>query len=175
MKKITIIGAILALGLIAFSGCNSATKDIKVTSQTSEMVNLKGYKTFAWLAVANVLVDKHEQYKSRDFSVNDFINTNIEKELLLAKKVKTSQNPDFLVSFIIGADMDAVKEKVNDEGKEYLKNVPKAALVVLLMDTKTQKLIWAGTAEAEINKENSDEEAKVRLTYAVQKMFSNFE
>ena len=83
-------------------------------------------------------------------------------------------NPDFLVTYIFGADMDAVKSKLDDEGKEILNNVPQAALIAMCMDAKTLKVIWASSAEADIKKDSSDEESKERIEYAVEEMFSDF-
>ncbi len=173
MKKI-VLSALLAAGLVTMSGCSAMTKDIKVMSETSSKVNLSGYKTFSWLPVANILVDEKSQYKGRGYDINDYIESQITKVLLNSDRTMEQANPDFLVTYIFGADMDAVKAKLDDEGKEILNNVPQAALVTMCMDAKTLKVIWAASAEADIKKDSSDEESKERIEYAVEEMFSDF-
>jgi len=173
MKNI-ILSAVLAASLLTMSACSSANQNIKVASQTSPKVNLEGYKTFAWLPIANVLIDEKAQFKGRGYSVNDYMESQINKALLNANKTLDSEKPDFAVSYILGVDMDAMKEKLDDEGKKYLENVSEAAIVVVLMDTQTQKVIWAGSAETNLHQEVSDEESKKRIDYAIEKMFSDF-
>jgi hypothetical protein len=173
MKKI-ILSAILAAGLVTMSGCVSSTKDIKVSSKTSPKVNLEGYKTFAWLPVATLLKDESQQYKARGYNVNDYMESQINKALLNAGKTLSQENPDFVVTYIFGADMDAMKEKLDDEGKAIVSNVPKVGIVALCFDAKTLKVIWAASAEANVQKDATDEVSKKRIDYAVEKMFSDF-
>jgi hypothetical protein len=173
MKKI-VLSALLATGLMTMSGCSVATSDIEVSSKTSPKVNLEGYKTFAWLPVANVLMDQNMQYEGRGYDVNDYMESQINKALLNADKTVSQDNPDFLVTYVLGADMDAMKERVDDEGKKILENIPQAAIVALCLDAKTLKVIWAGSAEADIKNKATDEETQARIRYAVEKMFSAF-
>ena len=173
MKNI-ILSAVLAASLLTLSGCGSTTKDIKVASKTSSKVNLEGYKTYAWLPIANVLIDEKAEFKGRGYSVNDYIESQINKSLLNSERTLDKENPDFVVSYILGVDMDAMKEKLDEEGKKYLENVSEAAIVIVLMDTQTQKVIWAGSAETNLHQEVSDEESKKRIKYAIEKMFSDF-
>jgi len=173
MKKI-VLSTLLAVGLVTMSGCGTTTKDIKVASKTSPKVNLSGYKTFAWLPVATILMDKEKTYEGRGFDVNDYMESKINKELLNADKTVSQTNPDFLVTYIFGADMDAMKEKVDDEGKEILKNIPQVGIVAMCLDAKTLKVIWVASAEADVQKGSTDEASKARIDYAVSKMFSNF-
>jgi hypothetical protein len=173
MKKI-VLSAFLAIGLLTMSGCLSATKDIKVVSKTSEKVNLDGYKTYAWLPISNIIIDEKDQFKGRGYSVNDYMQSKINKALLNADKTLNREDPDFVVSYIMGVDMDAIKEKLDKDGKEQFENVSEAALIVILIDTQTQKVIWAGSAEAELKQETSDEESKARIDYSIEKMFADF-
>ena len=173
MKKI-VLSAFLAIGLLTMSGCMSGYKDIKVQSKTSPKVNLEAYKTYTWLAIANILVDEKAQFKGRGYSVNDYIQSHINKELLNSGKTVEKESPDFVVSYILGVDMDAMKEKLDDAGKKQLENVSQAAIIVMLMDTDTQKVIWLGSAEADIKQAVSDEESKARIAYAIKKMFADF-
>jgi len=172
MKLIAYV--LLVIGLFTFSGCNSTTKDIQVEAHTAEKVNLDGYKRYGWLAAANIIIDDNAQYKGRNFSVNAFIQSKISKELLTANKIEDDSNPDFYVSYVVGVNMDALKAKVDDKGKEYLENIPKTALAVLLIDANTQEIIWAASAEAQTKKEHTDKESQERISFAIEKMFKNF-
>ena len=64
------------------------------------------------------------------------------------------------------------------KGKDFrtVQNVPKAALAVLLIDSKSDEIVWMSRAIGEV-KYNGKDDAKglKRLQYAIEKMFSNFQ
>ena len=172
MKKV-LLAVAFALATLAFNGCTE-TSDIKVASQKSSKVDLSGFKSYEWFISAQVLVDEKSEYKGRGYDVDTYVQNAITKQLVKNGKVEKNTDPDFLVSYVSGVDMDHVQEKLDDEGKAHLKTIPEAAIAVLLIDAHNGKLIWMGVAEGEFLKKLSDEESMKRIDYAVKKMFSDF-
>jgi len=89
----------------------------------------------------------------------------------LAKKGKTpvSKDPDFFVAYLGGADMDAVKSKLDKNGKERIERSPEAALVLMLIDADSGSIIWMSTAEGDA-KGGSTDDVKKRLDFAIKEM-----
>jgi len=161
----------LTLSSLLLSACHS---DIEVQTKVSTKVNLDGYKTYKWLVTENVLFDTDKQYKMRDYNVTSYIKSEISKQLTMLEKKETTSKPDFLVSYFAGLNMDALKEKLNEQGKRFVESVPKAAIAVLLIDTKTKRIIYATSAQAQSEVKHSDEESKKRISYAIDAMFKSF-
>ena len=95
----------------------------------------------------------------------------ISRELRKLGKSETRVNPDMLVAYALGVDMAMMKFKEDPENKvSVLENVPEGALVVALMDSKTEIVTWAAVAVGEIQG-NDQKIAKLRLNYVVTEMF----
>jgi hypothetical protein len=118
-----------------------------------------------------MLNDPEGAWKPPAFDANAEI-VYLVNEVLRARGMReTSDNPDMLVAFAAGADMEALKLKQNPETRiTNLENVPQAGLVVVLIDPQTEFVTWVGVATGEIR--NLDEaSSKKRLEYAVKNMF----
>jgi len=172
MKKV-LLAVAFVLATLSFNGCTE-TSDIKVKSEKSSKVDLKGYKSYEWFIAAQLLVDEDNKYKARGYDVDMYVQKAITKQLAEKGKVEDQTNPDFLVSYVSGVDMDRAKEKVDEDGKAYLETIPEAAIAVLVIDSHNGQLIWASVAEGEFQKDLSDEESMKRIDYAIKKMFSDF-
>ena len=99
----------------------------------------------------------------------------ITKELVNMDRVETEGEADFLISYVLGVNMDALKDKVDDNGKEYLDNVPQAGAAIVMINPVSKRVIWVASAEAQVDVNLSDEEAKERISYAIEEMFEEFE
>lgn len=67
--------------------------------------------------------------------------------------------------------MDALSLKEDPDSKmEILTNVPQGGLVLVLIDSDTGVVIWAGVVAAEVQKKADAKTAKARLNYAVTKL-----
>jgi ABC-type nitrate/sulfonate/bicarbonate transport system substrate-binding protein len=85
---------------------------------------------------------------------------------------EVAANPDVLVGFAAGIDMATLEIKENPDNKmQTLENVPKGALVVMLVDPKTRQPVWVGEALANVQKKLPSKDVKARLKYAVKEMF----
>ena len=84
---------------------------------------------------------------------------------------ETSDNPDMLVAYALGADMAALQLKEDPKTKiQTLENVPQAGIVVALVDAQSGFVIWAGVATGDL-KNVDTKTAKERLDYVVKTMF----
>jgi len=160
---------ITVLVIAGVTGCVS-TSDIQVEQAQSEKVNLDGYKTYQFIADSGILQDKKDP-AGKKLDVTAEIEDMINKELAKKGKVPVSKNPDFFVAYMGGSDMDAVKSKLDKNGKEIIEKSPEAALVLMLVDADTGSIIWMSTAEGEV-KGGSAEDIKKRLDYTIKKMFN---
>jgi len=160
--------ALAALMIAGLTGCVS-TSDIQVQKAQSEKVNLEGYKTYQFIEDSGIVEDTKGTKVSKNMNVSNEIEHMINSELAKKGKTPVSENPDFYVAYLGGADMDAVKSKLDKHGKKTIERSPEAALVLMLIDADSGSIIWMSTAEAEV-KGGSADEVKKRLDYTVRKM-----
>ena len=165
--------ALLAAFFLLLSGCASTTKDIVVDSAKDPKVNLSGYKSYAWLGAAKFLNDPSGNWEPPQFDLAGDIKYLVDREMKKRGIVLVEPaEADLAVAFFVGVDMDAQKLKKDPDTKvEMLKNIPKGALVVALVDVSTGFVVWIGKATAEIQQGASTELAQERLDYAISKMF----
>lgn len=172
MKKLYF--PILSLCMLMLSACASITSDIRVEVDVDPRVNMSGYKTFAWLGAASVINDPSGLWEPPGFDADAEIQFLIDKELRGKGLTELNSNPDLMVGFALGVDMDALKLVQDGENDlEVLVNVPKAALIVAIIDSRTEHVVWAGKALADVQQEFEDEESKKRLAYAVSSMLKS--
>ena len=159
--------------LLLVTGCaTSVTKDISVDTDSDPKTNFSGYKSYAWLGSATIVYDAEGKWEPPSFDADAEIKFLIDRELRKRGMVEDSLNPDMIVIFAAGVDMDVMQYKIDPESEiDLLENVPLGALSVVLVDADTEIVIWAGLATAEIQEEPSSEVVKKRLDYAVTEMF----
>ncbi len=159
-------GMVVGLMIVGFTGCVS-TNDIQVESATSEKVDLKGYKTYQ--IVEGSGVDDESKKSSHDMDAE--LHRIISNVLGEKGKVPVTKNPDFYVAYVAGTDMDALEVKIDDAGQETMKEVSASAMILILIDAHTGKIIGVSTAEGEA-KNLPLADRKKRLEYAIKKMFN---
>jgi hypothetical protein len=127
------------------SGCASVpTKDIQVDAQADPKASFTGYRTYAWLGSAAIVNDAYGQWEPPAF------------------------DPDLIVAFATGVNMDALGLKVDPETKmDMLSNVPQGGLLIVLLDSDSGFVVWVGVATAEIQESPDAQTVKARLDYAV--------
>ena len=161
--------------IMLFSGCASTpTKDIVISAQADAKANLSGYKTYAWLGSAAIVNDSLGQWEPPAFDADAEIKYLIDRELRKRGMSQSSPfvDPDVIVVFAAGIDMNALELRVGTESKiDILANVPQGGLVVVLVDGQSGFVIWAGAATAEIQESPSAKTVKARLDYAVTQLF----
>jgi hypothetical protein len=166
----------LATLMVFVGGCaSSVTKDIMVETDSDPKANLSGYTSYTWLAAAAIVFDDEGQWEPPQFDADAEIKFFIDRELRGHGMTEDSVNPDLLVAYAAGIDMDTMEIKIDPEsGLESFENAPMGALTVILIDADTGLAIWAGVATADIQENPTPETTKRRLDYAVSKMFSDY-
>ena len=165
----------IATLLVFISGCasTSVTKDIMIETDVDPKANLSGYKSYTWLGAAAILFDEQGQWKAPQFNVGTEIKFLVDRELRAAGMSEDAVNPDLVVAYSVGIDMDSMEIKTDPENDlEVLKNIPQGGLTVILVDAQTGLAVWAGVARAELQDTPTIETSKKRLDYAVSEMFS---
>jgi len=164
----------IATLLVFLSGCATTdTKDIMVDTEVDPKANLGGYKSYAWLGSAAIVFDEKGQWEPPQFDADAEIKFLIDRELRAHGMSEDSVNPDLIIAYAAGIDMDSMEIKTDPENElEVLANVPVGALTIIMVDADTGLAVWAGVATAEIQENPTPETTKKRLDYAVSKMFS---
>jgi len=170
MNKCQILSLFIAVLLV---GCASApTKDIAVRAVADPKVDFSGYKSYVWLGAASIVNDPLGQWEAPDFDADAEIKYLIDRELRKRDMTQNSLDPDLIVAFAAGIDMDALGLKVNPETKmKTLENVPQGGLLIALVDSKTGFVIWTGQAKAELMDQPDTDTVKARLDHAVTQLF----
>jgi hypothetical protein len=185
MKKITqllvVVLALFAMGCesMGVMGGDPDTKDITVSAQTDEKANMSGYKTYSWIAVGAVLNDPDGKWQPPGFKAGDEIKNLIDDKMKDKGYTLKGTGADLGVAYFLGLDMDARKFKMNPETKmKEMKDVAKAALVVVLVDMRTGFIVWMGEASRSAEKTASGENVvddnetiRKRINYAISGMF----
>lgn len=153
------------------SACSTVpTDDIKVGAEVNDKVKMSGYKTYSWLGSAAIINDPAGQWEPLSFDADAEITFLLDRELRKRGMSENSSDPDLFVAYAAGIDMAALGVKEDPKSNIHIiENTPKGGLVVLLIDSETGFVIWAGTTTADV-KYNDAKTIKARLDYAVTKM-----
>ncbi|QDP00820.1 DUF4136 domain-containing protein [Thalassotalea sp. PS06] len=166
---------LIVVALIGLAGCSSINDDIEIISDVDPKVDFIGYETYAWMGSAVVAFDEQGQWEPPGFDADKEVKFYIDRELRAREMSEDSYNPDMLVTYVAGVDMDHIEEiDTNDSNLPSLANVPKAALVVVFFDAQTGQPIWYGAAEGDVQEDKTVMETKERLDYAVSKIMDEF-
>lgn len=168
---------LLVLFTAMFLGACSTTptKDIEVRSETRPGTNLADYKSFTWVASAEIVNDPHGNWEPEGFDADAEVRFLLIQELRAKGLVESNKNPDLLLIFAAGVDMENLElSKDPDTELRSLKEAPKGALIVALVDAASGRTVWVGTAEGDAEAGRNVEELKARLAYAVRKMFAGW-
>lgn len=165
--------ALMALLVLLLTACASTlTQDIEVDAEADPKANLAGYKTYAWLGSAAILYDPKGKWEPPEFDADAEIKFLIDRELRKRGMEEVAVNPDMIVGYAAGIDMEALQLVEDKEAKiQMLQNVPTGSLVIVLIDGSTGNPVWASAAIANVQREISSEDVRQRLDYAVTQMF----
>jgi hypothetical protein len=171
MKKLN--SALVALLILFITACASPlTQDIEVDADADPKANLAGYKTYAWLGSAAILYDPKGRWEPPEFDADAEIKFLIDRELRKRGMQEVAVNPDMIVGYAAGIDMEALQLVEDKEAKlQVLQNVPTGSLVIVLIDGNTGNPVWASAAVANVQQEINTADVRKRLDYAVTQMF----
>ena len=159
--------------LVSFSpGCATTYQDIQVDAEANPKVNFDGYNTYAWAAAAAIVRDPDHEWTAPDLNIGAEIKHLVDRELRARDMTEVVNSPDVFVTYAVGVDMKALDVVVGDEdGVERWENVPKGAVMIILTDPQTRRVMWYGTAEGDIEEHRTLEVSRDRLDHAITKMF----
>jgi len=167
--------SVFMAAFLLLTACASVTSDIKVDANADSKAKLADYKTYDWLGAAKLLNDPNKVWQPPKVDIAGDIKYLVNRELRKRGIYSTTGKPDLAVAFFLGVDMEAMELKEDPESKnKVLKNIPKAGLVVVLIDVDTGYVVWMGAAEGNLQENPTDEVVRKRLDYAVTKMFKLF-
>ena len=173
MKLHTCFTPFLIVALL--SGCATLTRDIRVETETDPGIDLAAYQTYGWLLSAEVVNDPNGNWEPPGFDADAELRFLINKELRGKGLKEVARQPDLLVAFAAGINMEVFEINTKSESEMYtLKNAPKGALVVIMIDSTTRNAVWAGSAVGDIKTDRSSTEVSKRLAYAVKTMFAKY-
>ncbi len=155
------------------AACTTApTRDITVDAVADPKASFSGYKTYAWLASAQILFDPEGQWEPKDVDIDTEVQSIINSELQKRGMAEVSTDPDMFVAYAAGVDMTTLGLKENPEtGEKLLENIPGAALVVALVDADTGYVVWIGEAVGEVQQKATEATVRARIDYAIKEMF----
>ncbi len=160
---------LLSTMVMGITACVS-THDIEVENISNNKVNMKGYKTYQFLEDSGIVEDDGSgKLKASDKKIAAMIEEVINTELQKKGKRPVSKDPDFFVAYVGGSNLESVRVKLDKKGKQTIKNTPKAALLIMLVDADTGSILRLSTAEGKM-KNLPAEQQRERIEYAVKKM-----
>lgn len=164
---------VFVVAVMLLAGCASVpTKDIKVDAQLDSKADFSGYKSYTWLGAASIVNDSLGQWEPPEFDADAEVTYLIDRELRKRGLSEDSNNPDLIIAFAAGIDMDALGLKVDPETKiDMMENVPQGGLLIMFMDSKSGFVVWVGAATAEIQDNIDEKTIKARLDYVVTQLF----
>ncbi len=177
MKTFNRIFFISSIILIFFltTSCTTLTPNISVKTHASSGIDFNKYKSYAWLNTAQIVFDPIGQWEQPTLDTDEKVKFSINQELR-AKGLFEAQNaPDLLVTFAAGIDtvnMGLVQNP--DSKKDILANIPKAALVIALIDASTGYTVWLGFAEGYVQPQQTIKNIHARIDYAVNRIFKTY-
>jgi len=170
-----IIFIALTLSILATSSCATLTDDIVVETHANPDVNYHAYKTYAWAGSAQIIFDPVGQWEQPTLDTDKEVKFVINRELRERGLVQVTSHPDLLVAFAAGIDTSILELKDNpNSDKKIVTNVPKAALLIALVDANTGYTVWVGYAVGDAQQQQTIENIRTRIDFAVKEIFDGY-
>ncbi len=174
VKNLSVL--ILVLSAFFVSSCATLTGDINVETYAEPEIKLSTYATYSWAGSAQIIFDPVGQWEQPTLDTDEEVMSAIDRELRKHGLTQTESQPDLLVAFAAGIDTTALELKEDpDLNQKQLHNVPKAALLIALIDANTGYVIWFGFAEGNAQQQRSIDDIRARINYAVSEIFNSLD
>jgi hypothetical protein len=165
----------LALSVLVTTSCATLTDDIVVETHANPDVNYHAYKTYAWAGSAQIIFDPVGQWEQPTLDTDEEVKFVINRELRARGLLQVTSQPDLLVAFAAGIDTSVLELKDNpDNDKKIVTNVPKAALLIALVDANTGYTVWVGYAVGDAQQQQTIETIRTRIDFAVKEIFNDY-
>lgn len=167
-------GIVILTMFLSACATTAPTSDIEIATEVNSEANITEYKSYAWVGSAAILNDPNGRWEPPQFDADAEIKFLIDRELRVRGMSVDTVDPDVIVFFAAGIDMESIELDINPAASlAVMENVPLGALLVILVDARNGDGIWGGRATGEIQENPSQEVIKKRLDYAVSKMFAS--
>jgi hypothetical protein len=180
-KAFAIFLGLLGTWLVV-SACSKSYSHLKVRSDYDPMADFSRLKTYAFME--NPVVE------SRDARVNrDFVNSRIQKAVMESldqhdlRRVGNAQ-ADFYVAYqaILSREekvheylsLDMADLGSGEEMQSYTRHFDQGTLLLSLVDAKTRKPLYTGSAQAEVDLDVDWEEKEKRIQMAIHEILKGF-
>jgi hypothetical protein len=153
MKTNAFRNIILLMSVIWLGGC--AASSVAVRSDYDRQANFREYNTYAF---AEMKPDKNDPILGSSLNQKRFAQA-MEAEMKARGYVKTTENPDLLVSFQTDSRNKQYTQTNNNWGYWWwygnnntsTRNYEEGRIIVNLIDARTNELVWQGWATGELN------------------------
>lgn len=168
----------------------AACSPIKVRHDYDQDVNFTEYQTYKWVEQDTQAEGDAKSAKMRNDLLDKRIRSAVDKQLEGKGLKLVAEQPDLLVTYFTGVDE---KIRVMDRGYRYgayygsgysyyglgtpavdVYQYKVGNLIIDLIDSKTNKLVWRGSAEAVVDETASSREREERIQEAVSKILSDY-
>ena len=164
--------------LIIISGCSP---DLRVYSDHDPDYDLKKYRTFDWLHITNIEFEKNPLYYNE---LNDKrIKFAVQEQLKRKGYILSEGKPDLIVHYHIIVDDQSIVT-TDPFGYFYspywthlqttVRQYREGTLIIDVMESKTNNLIWRGWAASPIDEVYTSEKIDSLVKMAVAKIFKKF-
>ena len=186
---INLLAALCVVLLVTLlAGCGSKTSEadrilnapIEVDVHLDENADFSSYGTWRWIpAPQNIAFDPYISSQE----VKTEIEEAVQNELFTKGYVKDDEKPDFLLNFHVATnkiDQEYINTYYSGNFPQYqmdmkAKEWDEGTLILFIFDTRSQQLVWQGTARAEIMEKGGMplDKRRERLTKAVAQMMKD--
>jgi hypothetical protein len=164
------------ISVILASSCTTLTNDIEIDTYADGRIDFSAYKTYAWAGSAQVIYDPVGQWEQPTLDTDEEVRFVINREMRNHGIYQTDKHPDLLVAYAAGIDTATLELKEDpSSNKEIIQTVPRAALVIALVDANTGYVVWFGSAEGYAQSQRSIDDIRTRIDYAITEIFKSFE
>ncbi|MBN8226789.1 DUF4136 domain-containing protein [Corallococcus macrosporus] len=177
-----VVPVLVGLGLASCAGV-----DVGTNYDPAAVQRINAFRTYAWLT--------HPQ-QTKDTRINNAITESqvtgaVDRDLQARgyQKVDASANPDFLIGWQGAIDTRLSAETVDSywgypwdpfwgsyygPSETYVRQYDVGTLILDVVDAKEKKLVWRGTAQANLGDSPSAQTNGDRIEKGVEKMLENF-
>lgn len=167
---------VLLISSFVLSSCSTLTGDITITSHMNDGINLKNYKTFDWNTNSQIAFDPIGQWEQPTLDTDVDVQNQIQKDLLKRGFEHSLDEPDLLVTYTAGVESELLKLSNNASDKNPTSNeIDKSSLVIAFTDAISGQTIWLAHADASPQEQQSIENIRKRIHFAIKEIFEVFE
>ena len=172
-KPYIVIRNIVTISIIMLIfACSNVGKNITIHAETDPDTDFSKYETYSWFAISEIVRDEFGQWEPPEFEVDEVVMDLISKEMNERGLTAVKEDPDLILGFAAGIDMDNWEMKKDPEKKLVtLQNIPRGALVIVIADVKSGYPVWVSIAVREGEVDSGSDAVQKRIEYAIDKMF----